>query len=1119
MTPEEIKRLKYAADLLVDYIIDWNVNANKVHIPNSWKNYLGFTDAEIENTVEGWMKIANGKYMAELQTLFASLIAGSKEVIQTEIEVVRKDGSSLWVYGKGKVVEWNTDNTAARIIVVYHEIDSRKKIEFELDKSENRFKNIFNQHSSVMLLVEPDSGEIIDANKSAQQFYGYTLQQMRAMKISDINGLTAEELHKVMQELVKQHNGFYIFRHQLASGEIRHVEVRSTSIEENNKTVLFSIITDISDKIVAENLLLQEKESLNAILKTLPDIIFRLDINNHFSFCHTNALDELIMPPQEFLGKHITEVLPESIASNILEKISRAHQSSQLQELRYSIEIPAKGLQWYEARIVVVNDGGTIVVVRDITDGIKDNEQRRLLELAVANATDAVIITEAEPFDMPGPRIVFVNDAFEKNTGYSREEVLGKTPRLLQGKKSDRKELGRLRKAIEKWEPCEIEIINYKKNGEEFWVNLSVVPLANEKGSFTHWVAIQKDITERKRTEEQLKKMSQAIEQSPSSIMITDINANIEYVNLAFTKLSGYSVEEIVGQNARILKTEHTSVAEFKNLAIALKNKEIWRGEFVNKNKEGELFWEYTVISPILDKEGAVTNFLSVKENITERKKVEKHLAEKLNIIEAGQKIANVGYFIAYYNQKGEVDPTNFMKWDVSPTLYSMLNIDSAFQGEKLESWLQLIHPEDSNRVAIAFTDLIFKNREVDLKVRLNDHGRQIIQWIRFHGNVEVGNTGRPLYIILYIEDVTEVEKLLNDREMIIESIADNFYVLDSNFNFIYYNLNFSNNYLKVSNNEFIGKNLFEVFPFLTDSVFPIHLKKAATTKEAVHFELEVTDEGGFMGWYEQHIYPFYSGYSVLFRNITDRKKIEEDRLKLNAQLKLSSEELINTNTELERFAYVASHDLQEPLRMVSSFMQLFEKKYSAAVDDTGKQYIRFAVEGADRMKILIRDLLQYSRAGSGSLEIIDVDMNEVMNEVQLIFRNDTAQINADIITAHLPVIRAGKTAMLQLMQNLISNALKYNDKEKAVITISGEENDNEWMITVKDNGIGIEAEFADKIFVIFQRLHTKEQYGGTGIGLSVCKKIVEKYKGKIWVKSTPGIGSAFIFTIPKSVI
>jgi PAS domain S-box-containing protein len=231
----------------------------------------------------------------------------------------------------------------------------------------------------------------------------------------------------------------------------------------------------------------------------------------------------------------------------------------------------------------------------------------------------------------------------------------------------------------------------------------------------------------------------------------------------------------------------------------------------------------------------------------------------------------------------------------------------------------------------------------------------------------------------------------------------------------------------------------------------------------------------------------------------------------------IKTEELSNSNIELERFAFVASHDLQEPLRMITNFLQLFEKKYQDVVDETGKKYIHFAVDGAIRMKELIRDLLQYSRAGSGSLEITEVDMNAIMKDVLLLFRNELYQTNVSVTITDLPVIKAGRTSMIHLMQNLISNAIKFKGVKDPYIVVSGEETPAEWIINVKDNGIGIGPEFTEKIFIVFQRLHRKEEYEGTGIGLSICKKIVERYKGKIWVESKLGQGACFKFSIPKN--
>jgi signal transduction histidine kinase len=246
---------------------------------------------------------------------------------------------------------------------------------------------------------------------------------------------------------------------------------------------------------------------------------------------------------------------------------------------------------------------------------------------------------------------------------------------------------------------------------------------------------------------------------------------------------------------------------------------------------------------------------------------------------------------------------------------------------------------------------------------------------------------------------------------------------------------------------------------------------------------------------------------------LVQHQKLEE----ANKQLQLRSEELEKTNVELERFVFVASHDLQEPLRLVANFVQLFEKKYKDIVDDTGKKYIRFAVDGVSRMRNLLKDLLQYSQAGADSLEIEKIDINEIVQEVLLPYGDELNQPGLSIKKIDLPVIKAGRTAMIQLMQNLLSNAIKFKGKRETEIVIKGEETSSDWTISVADNGIGIDHQYFEKIFIVFQRLHSHEEYEGTGIGLSICKKIVDRYHGRIWVESESGMGSCFKFSIPKN--
>jgi two-component system CheB/CheR fusion protein len=252
-------------------------------------------------------------------------------------------------------------------------------------------------------------------------------------------------------------------------------------------------------------------------------------------------------------------------------------------------------------------------------------------------------------------------------------------------------------------------------------------------------------------------------------------------------------------------------------------------------------------------------------------------------------------------------------------------------------------------------------------------------------------------------------------------------------------------------------------------------------------------------------------------RDITDRKESEAMMIELNNRLKRRADELAASNVELERFAYIASHDMQEPLRMITSFLQLFKKKYETQIDETAEQYIHYAIDGADRMKKLIMDLLEYSRVGSNKDNFTDINANELLKEVENVFFASIQELNARIEVGPLPDLRANRTQLFQLFQNLIGNALKYHGTAPPVITVSGHETEDEYIFSVADNGIGIKPIFFEKIFVLFQRLHHKNEYSGTGIGLAICKKIVERHGGRIWLESEPGKGSTFYFSVNKN--
>jgi signal transduction histidine kinase len=253
----------------------------------------------------------------------------------------------------------------------------------------------------------------------------------------------------------------------------------------------------------------------------------------------------------------------------------------------------------------------------------------------------------------------------------------------------------------------------------------------------------------------------------------------------------------------------------------------------------------------------------------------------------------------------------------------------------------------------------------------------------------------------------------------------------------------------------------------------------------------------------------------------TELSEVREARGQIewvNEQLKLQAEELTRSNRDLEQFAYVASHDLQEPLRKVASFCQLLQRRYAGQLDERADQYIAFAVDGAQRMQRLINDLLAFSRIGRITAGFTEVDLNRVLTEVAAQLEGRAGE-DAEISWSELPTVEGEEPLLTTLFINLVGNSLKFRRPGiPPVVRISAERDDREWRITVRDNGIGIESEFADKVFVIFQRLHARDAYEGTGIGLAIVKKIVEYHGGRIWLDPDVAEGTSINFTLPVMV-
>ncbi len=533
------------------------------------------------------------------------------------------------------------------------------------------------------------------------------------------------------------------------------------------------------------------------------------------------------------------------------------------------------------------------------------------------------------------------------------------------------------------------------------------------------------------RDQESLRKLSQAVEQSPAAVMITDPNAIIEYVNPKFENFTGYARDEAVGQHSRILGSGETPTETYNEMWSAITSGQEWRGEFLNRHKNGTHYWESALIAPIKDNASTITHFLAVKEDITEQKAITRQMEHKAREEEA------LGQLLR-------------------------LSLEPAPEEHYLQAFLNIMFD------SVPFLDQLPKGA---IFLAEQKDGKDILR-------------------------LTATYRLDPELFEICAEIP-------------------------------FGKCLCGQAAETRDLIMELHNDKAHETpfegmKGHTHYNIPVLSGDDVLGVINLYLPGAHRRdereISFLWR-IAEVLSIGLSRLRAEMTVKSTIQELARSNAELERFAYIASHDLQEPVRTLVSYSQLLEKRYEGDLDADARDYIEFIVGGAKRLRTLVQDLLVYSQANSKSAMFQQVDLTVVLEAAMENLATSISESGAKITHGPLPKVVGDDIQLIQLLQNLIHNAIKFRRPDSPLeIRVESVRQDSEWIISVADKGIGIEEQYMDQIFVIFKRLHTIDTYPGTGIGLAICKRIIEHHNGRIWLESEPGVGTTFHFSLPADV-
>jgi PAS domain S-box-containing protein len=869
----------------------------------------------------------------------------------------------------------------------------------------------------------------------------------------------------------------------------------------------------------AEEALREGEDRFRTLANNIPQLAWMADEKGSIFWYNDRWFDYTGTNLKEVAGWGWQKVHHPDHVRRVVERIKHCFQTGEVWEDTFPLRGRDGNYRLFLSRAVPIRDpeGKVLRWFGTNTDISESKESGAKYRGLLEAAPDAMVVVNQSG------EIALLNVQAEKQFGYHRDELIGqKVKNIIPAGFAERLISDGTRTAAEALAQqigTGIELIGRRKNGSDFPIEIMLSPLESAEGILV--TAAIRDISVRRDAENHLAQMEGRyrglLEAAPDAMVVVNQAGNIVLLNVQAEKQFGYSRDELVGQKVKNIIpagfAERLIADSARSAADALAQ-QIGTGiELTGRRKNKTEFPIEIMLSPLESAEGILVT--AAIRDISVRRAAETHLAQMegryRGLLEAAPDAMVV------VNQSGEI---------------VLLNVRA--EKEFGYSRDELLGQKIKNLIPEGFAERLIAD---GTRTAAQALAQQIGTGIELIGRRKNGSDF-PIEIMLSplesvegilvtaaIRDISvrrEAENHLARMEGryrgLLEAAPDAMVVVNQGGEIVLLNVQAEKQF-GYSRDELIGQKVKNLIPegfaerLVADALRSA--EDALAQQIGTGIELTARRKNGSDFPIELMLSPLESAEGILvtaaIRDITKRKKAE-------ANLLDKVEELNRSNEELGQFAYIASHDLQEPLRMVASYTQLLSRRYKGKLDADADEFIAFAVDGASRMQRLIQDLLAYSRVGTKGQDMLDVSSEEALQQALLNLRGAIEGSGALVTHDPLPAVLADESQLVQLFQNLVGNAIKYQGPGIPKVHISASRNGGKkWTFSVKDNGLGIDSQYFEKIFGMFQRLHRREEFAGTGIGLAICKKIVERHGGNISVESQPGHGSTFLFALAGS--